>query len=421
MSRDVLGQAAAARRRALGRRSLPLLRERLDAGEPGARARGRAAGRAWSSSRNLHKSVFAGLVLAGLEPGLGAARHRSRTRACRSRVPAERVREALDRRAGRARRRSSSSRRTSACSRDVGAIAAAAHGARRPARRRPGLGRALRVPSGAAAVDARARRGRDGHVGAQDARRPSRRAPTSSRAASGSTSAGSSEAFEALHTTSPSAAILASLDRARGAHGDSAARSCSGGRSSSPAGARERSAGSRACAILDARRPDEARPRARAERARTGSRSRRTRAPRACASSWRTATRSSRSSRSPTRRRASSAWSSCSRRSLERHRGEPRAARARRASVWAVEPEVAHHPARGVLRAARDRRRGDRATGGSPPRWSPRTRRASRRSPPARSCARRSLDALREAAAEGTRIAYCADPTLETIQVVARS
>jgi lysine decarboxylase len=30
------------------------------------------------------------------------------------------------------------------------------------------------------------------------------------------------------------------------------------------------------------------------------------------------------------------------------------------------------------------------------------------------------LEALRAAAAEGTRIAYCADPTLTTVQVVAR-
>ena len=30
------------------------------------------------------------------------------------------------------------------------------------------------------------------------------------------------------------------------------------------------------------------------------------------------------------------------------------------------------------------------------------------------------VDALREAAARGTRISYCADPTLGTLQVVAR-
>ena len=104
-------------------------------------------------SRNLHKSVFAGLVLAGLEPvwvrpdidaATGLPLARSGSSGCGTRSADGRTCAPS----------SSSSRRTSASCRDVGAIAGAAHERGHPARRRPGLGRALRLPSGSAAVNA---------------------------------------------------------------------------------------------------------------------------------------------------------------------------------------------------------------------------------------------------------------------------
>ena len=72
-------------------------------------------------------------------------------------------------------------------------------------------------------------------------------------------------------------------------------------------------------------------------------------------------------------------------RSIERHRGDPRGPGAATA-VWSVEPRSASLPARRSSLRARPCPRRPR-TDGSPPRWSSRIRRASRRSPPARSCA----------------------------------
>ena len=94
--------------------------------------------------------------------------------------------------------------------------------------------------------------------------------------------------------------------------------------------------------------------------------------------------------------------------SLERRRGEPRPPGAASA-VWDVTPETALTP-REAFFSPRETVRAEEPEAGSPPRWSPRTRPASPRSRPARSSRRQLVEALREAAAGGTRLSYCADP-----------
>ena len=103
---------------------------------------------------------------------------------------------------------------------------------------------------------------------------------------------------------------------------------------------------------------------------------------------------------------------------IERHRGEPRGPGAATA-VWSVEPEVAHLAARGVLRpretvaaSTADGRIAAEMIVPYPPGIPAIAPGEVVRAP--------LVNALQEAAAEGTRIAYCADPKLETIQVVAR-
>ncbi len=106
------------------------------------------------------------------------------------------------------------------------------------------------------------------------------------------------------------------------------------------------------------------------------------------------------------------------RRSLERRRGEPRRPGPATA-VWAVEPEVALTP-REAFFAPREAVPADRAAGriaaelvvpyppGIPA------------IAPGELVQAELLETLREAAAGGTRMAYCADPALGTLQVVAR-
>jgi arginine decarboxylase len=105
-------------------------------------------------------------------------------------------------------------------------------------------------------------------------------------------------------------------------------------------------------------------------------------------------------------------------RSLERRRGEPRAPGGASA-VWSVEPEVALTP-RDAFFAPREAVPAERAAGriaaetiAPYPPGIPAVA-------PGEVIRRPLLEALREAGAGGTRIAYCADPTLATIQVVSR-
>jgi lysine decarboxylase len=104
-------------------------------------------------------------------------------------------------------------------------------------------------------------------------------------------------------------------------------------------------------------------------------------------------------------------------RSLERRRGQPRPV-AGVSAVWAVEPETAMSPReaffapRETLSAAAAVGRVSAETVAPYPPGIPAIA-------PGEVIGRELLAALREAAADGTRIAYCADPTLETLQVVA--
>jgi lysine decarboxylase len=105
-------------------------------------------------------------------------------------------------------------------------------------------------------------------------------------------------------------------------------------------------------------------------------------------------------------------------RALARRRAEPRA-RAAISALWSVEPETAASP-RAAFFAPRETVRADSAAGrvaaetivpyppGIPA------------IAPGEVVTRPLLEALRQAAADGTRIAYCADPSLATVQVLAR-
>jgi arginine decarboxylase len=105
-------------------------------------------------------------------------------------------------------------------------------------------------------------------------------------------------------------------------------------------------------------------------------------------------------------------------RSLERRRGEPRRAGGASA-VWSVEPEVALNP-RNAFFSSRETVSAERAAG----RVSAET--VAPYPPgipaiaPGEVVSAPLLAALRDAARHGTRIAYCADPSLDTMQVVAR-
>ena len=287
-----------------------------------------------------------------------------------------------------------------------------------PARRGPGLGRALRLPSGSAAVDAHARRGRNGHVGAQDARRRSRRARTCSRAAGLLDLDRLGEAFEALHTTSPSGRMLASLDYARWVMAQRGEELL--GRTIELAGTVAGGARGRRRAYGSSRATTRRSSCSRwAERARTGSRSRPTSSHRACASSWRTATRSSRSSRSATRAESAERLVDLLGRAIERHRGEP--ARAGRGHGGVVGRARGRHLPREAFFAPRETVAASTADGRIAAEMVVPYPPGIPAIAPGEVVRAPLVGALQEAAAEGTRIAYCADPKLETIQVVARS
>lgn len=105
-------------------------------------------------------------------------------------------------------------------------------------------------------------------------------------------------------------------------------------------------------------------------------------------------------------------------RSLSRRRGEPRSAGGASA-VWSVEPQVAMSPRaaffaeRETVTAARAAGRVSAETVAPYPPGIPAIA-------PGEVVSASLLEGLREAAASGTRIAYCADPSLETLQVVVR-
>lgn len=104
-------------------------------------------------------------------------------------------------------------------------------------------------------------------------------------------------------------------------------------------------------------------------------------------------------------------------RSLERRRGEPRLPGAASA-VWALEPESALSP-REAFFAERETVRAEAAAGRIAAETIAPYPPGIPAIAPGEVIAAPLLEALRAAAAEGTRIAYCADPTLATVQVVA--
>jgi lysine decarboxylase len=105
-------------------------------------------------------------------------------------------------------------------------------------------------------------------------------------------------------------------------------------------------------------------------------------------------------------------------RSLERRRGEPRAPGGASA-VWAIEPETALSP-RAAFFAPREAVAAEAAVGRIAAETVAPYPPGIPAIAPGELVSRALLDSLREAAAAGTRLAYCADPTLATLQVVAR-
>jgi lysine decarboxylase len=105
-------------------------------------------------------------------------------------------------------------------------------------------------------------------------------------------------------------------------------------------------------------------------------------------------------------------------RSLERRRREPRPV-AGVTAVWAIEPEAAISP-REAFFAPRETVTARAAVGRIAAETIAPYPPGIPAIAPGEVIARELLESLREAAADGTRIAYCADPTLATVQVVAR-
>jgi arginine decarboxylase len=105
-------------------------------------------------------------------------------------------------------------------------------------------------------------------------------------------------------------------------------------------------------------------------------------------------------------------------RSIERRRGEPRSPGAASA-IWALEPEKAMSP-RDAFFATRETVSTESAAGRVAAETIAPYPPGIPAIAPGEVIADALLEALRAAAAEGTRIAYCADPTLATVQVVAR-
>ena len=105
-------------------------------------------------------------------------------------------------------------------------------------------------------------------------------------------------------------------------------------------------------------------------------------------------------------------------RSLERRRGEPRKPGGATA-VWSVEPEIAMSP-REAFFAARETVPAERAAGRVAAETIAPYPPGIPAIAPGEVVDRELLAGLREAAAYGTRLAYCADPSLATLRVVSR-
>ncbi len=105
--------------------------------------------------------------------------------------------------------------------------------------------------------------------------------------------------------------------------------------------------------------------------------------------------------------------------SFERRRGEPRPPGAASA-VWDITPETAMTP-REAFFAARETVRAEDAAGRVAAEMVAPYPPGIPAIAPGEVVSRELVDALREAAAVGTRLSYCADPALATLQVVARS
>jgi lysine decarboxylase len=105
-------------------------------------------------------------------------------------------------------------------------------------------------------------------------------------------------------------------------------------------------------------------------------------------------------------------------RSLHRRRGEPRRA-GPASAVWAVEPELAMSP-RDAFFAAREAVPANQAAGRIAAETVAPYPPGIPAIAPGEVIKAELLEALRQAAADGTRLAYCADPTLATVRVVAR-
>jgi lysine decarboxylase len=105
-------------------------------------------------------------------------------------------------------------------------------------------------------------------------------------------------------------------------------------------------------------------------------------------------------------------------RSVDRRRGDARPV-AGVSSIWAIEPEQALSP-REAFFAARETVSSGAAVGRIAAETIAPYPPGIPAIAPGEVIARELLESLREAARDGTRIAYCADPTLETVQVVAR-
>jgi arginine decarboxylase len=104
--------------------------------------------------------------------------------------------------------------------------------------------------------------------------------------------------------------------------------------------------------------------------------------------------------------------------SIERRRGEPRAP-GPASAVWDVTPETAMSPRRAFF-AARETVRIEEAVGRVAAEMVAPYPPGIPAIAPGEVVSRELVGALREAAAGGTRLAYCADPALATVQVVAR-
>ena len=411
MEKDVLGQAE---RLAAALWGADLCRFCVNGSTQGNQALALAVARpgdAVIASRNLHKSVFAGLVLAGLEP-VWVRPDVDASTGLPVRIPPERVAEAFARRPD-ARAVFLVEPSYVGMLSDLGAIAGLAHGRGVPLVVDQAWGAHLgfhpELPQHALAL------GADGMV-------------TSAHKTLASFTQGAylfargelldrarlDEAFETLHTTSPSGAMLASLDRAR------SILAVRGEKLLGRTVALARSART-GLAEVDGLVVPEGDDPTKLVLALAGTGANGLEVEGDCWSEGVRFELANRDTLVPLLTMGDTEESvgrlvDVLRRSFERRRGEPRRPGPATA-VWAVEPEVALTP-REAFFASRETVAADRAAGriaaelvvpyppGIPA------------IAPGELVQAELLETLREAAAGGTRMAYCADASLRTLQVV---